>query len=68
MSNLSQRQIFAALKIFSRLRRGAMIVTPPKNPYLIAMTKSLKILVAQLNPVVGDIKGNKALAEAAHQD
>ena len=68
VSNLSQRQIFAALKIFSRLRRGAMIVTPPKNPYLIAMTKSLKMLVAQLNPVVGDIKGNKALAEAAHQD
>ena len=24
------------------------------------------MLVAQLNPVVGDIKGNKALAETAH--
>ena len=29
------------------------------------MTKQLKILAAQLNPVVGDIAGNKALAEAA---
>lgn len=32
------------------------------------MTKTLKMLVAQLNPVVGDIKGNKALAEAAHAE
>ncbi|MEM9377081.1 MAG: NAD+ synthase [Pseudomonadota bacterium] len=30
------------------------------------MTRSLKMLVAQLNPVVGDIKGNKTLAETAH--
>ena len=29
------------------------------------MTKTLKMLAAQLNPVVGDIKGNKALAETA---
>ena len=29
------------------------------------MTKQLKILAAQLNPVVGDIAGNKALAETA---
>lgn len=32
------------------------------------MTKTLKMLVAQLNPVVGDIKGNKALAETAHAE
>ncbi|MCR9079211.1 MAG: NAD+ synthase [Hyphomonadaceae bacterium] len=32
------------------------------------MTKTLKMLAAQLNPVVGDIKGNKALAEAAHAE
>lgn len=32
------------------------------------MTKSLKMLVAQLNPVVGDINGNKALAEEAHAE
>ncbi len=29
------------------------------------MTKTLKLFVAQLNPVVGDITGNQALAEAA---
>lgn len=29
------------------------------------MTKTLKMLTAQLNPVVGDIGGNQALAEAA---
>ena len=32
------------------------------------MTKTLKMLAAQLNPVVGDIKGNKALAEMAHAE
>ncbi|MEO0607603.1 MAG: NAD+ synthase [Pseudomonadota bacterium] len=32
------------------------------------MTKILNMLVAQLNPVVGDIKGNKALAETAHAE
>ena len=32
------------------------------------MTKTLKMLVAQLNPVVVDIKGNKALAETAHAE
>ncbi len=32
------------------------------------MTKTLKMLAAQLNPVVGDIKGNQALAEAAHRE
>ena len=32
------------------------------------MEKRLKMLVAQLNPVVGDIKGNKALAEKAHAE
>jgi NAD+ synthase len=30
------------------------------------MTKTLKILAAQLNPVVGDIQGNLALAREAH--
>lgn len=45
-----------------------MIVTRSKNPYLNAMTKTLNMLVAQLNPVVGDIKGNKALAETAHAE
>ncbi|MEQ9506965.1 MAG: NAD(+) synthase [Hyphomonas sp.] len=30
------------------------------------MSKNLKILAAQLNPVVGDIDGNLALARAAH--
>ncbi|MEO1552560.1 MAG: NAD+ synthase [Pseudomonadota bacterium] len=32
------------------------------------MTKTLKMLAAQLNPVVGDIKGNKALAESAYTE
>ena len=32
------------------------------------MSKNLKILVAQLNPVVGDIAGNLALARAAHAE
>lgn len=32
------------------------------------MTHSIKMLIAQLNPVVGDIKGNRALAEAAHAE
>lgn len=42
-----------------------MIVTGTKTSYLTSMTKTLKMLAAQLNPVVGDIKGNKALAETA---
>ena len=45
-----------------------MIVIGSKTSYLNAMTHSLKMLVAQLNPVVGDVKGNKALAEAAHAE
>lgn len=45
-----------------------MIVTQAKTPYLIGMDKTLKMLVAQLNPVVGDIKGNKALAQEAHAE
>ncbi|MEZ6010411.1 MAG: NAD+ synthase [Hyphomonas sp.] len=32
------------------------------------MSKNLRILVAQLNPVVGDIKGNLALARGAYAD
>ena len=32
------------------------------------MTNTLKMLVAQLNPVVGDVNGNKALAETAHAE
>ena len=32
------------------------------------MTQTLKILAAQLNPVVGDIAGNLALAKAAHAE
>ena len=32
------------------------------------MTKTLKMLTAQLNPVVGDIHGNQALAEAAFKE
>jgi NAD+ synthase len=32
------------------------------------MTKTLKMLVAQLNPVVGDIQGNLALAQSAHAE
>lgn len=32
------------------------------------MTDSLKILIAQLNPVVGDINGNLALARDAHKE
>ncbi|MEL8056260.1 MAG: NAD+ synthase [Pseudomonadota bacterium] len=32
------------------------------------MTRSLKILVAQLNPVVGDIQGNLQLAREAHAE
>lgn len=32
------------------------------------MTKQLSILVAQLNPVVGDINGNLALARTAHAE
>ncbi len=32
------------------------------------MTQILKILAAQFNPVVGDIKGNRALAEAALEE
>ncbi|MBD3771720.1 MAG: NAD+ synthase [Rhodobacterales bacterium] len=32
------------------------------------MSKNLKILVAQLNPVVGDIKGNLALARGAYAE
>jgi len=45
-----------------------VIVIGSKTSYLNAMTHSLKMLVAQLNPVVGDVKGNKALAEAAHAE
>ncbi len=45
-----------------------MIVTGTKTSYLKTMTKTLKMLAAQLNPVVGDIKGNKALAEMAHAE
>ena len=45
-----------------------MIVTAPKTSYLSSMTKTLKMLAAQLNPVVGDIKGNKALAETAYAE
>jgi len=32
------------------------------------MTQTLKILAAQLNPTVGDIAGNRKLAEAAHAE
>ncbi|MEM9055004.1 MAG: nitrilase-related carbon-nitrogen hydrolase, partial [Pseudomonadota bacterium] len=32
------------------------------------MTKTLKIMAAQLNPVVGDIQGNRALAEAVYAE
>ncbi len=32
------------------------------------MTKTLKILAAQLNPVVGDIRGNRKLAEGALEE
>ena len=35
---------------------------------MLTMSKNLKILVAQLNPVVGDIAGNLALARAAHAE
>ena len=53
---------------FFTLQRAAAIVTEAKTSYLNAMTQSLKMLVAQLNPVVGDVKGNKALAETAHAE
>ena len=45
-----------------------MIVMAVKNPYLTGMIKSLKMLVAQLNPIVGDINGNRALAEEAYAE
>ena len=45
-----------------------MIVTAPKTSYLSNMTKTLKMLAAQHNPEVGDIKGNKALAETAYAE
>lgn len=35
---------------------------------MLTMSKNLRILAAQLNPVVGDIAGNLALARAAHAD
>ncbi len=35
---------------------------------MLPMSKNLKILVAQLNPVVGDIKGNLALARGAYAE
>ena len=35
---------------------------------MLTMSKNLKILAAQLNPVVGDIAGNLVLARAAHAD
>ena len=35
---------------------------------MLLMSKNLKILVAQLNPVVGDIKGNLALARGAYAE
>ena len=35
---------------------------------MLTMSKNLKILAAQLNPVVGDVVGNLALARAAAQD
>ena len=35
---------------------------------MLTMSKNLKILAAQLNPVVGDIKGNLALAREAHAE